>query len=445
MKKKSVIKIISNCSDYCKQFGFSEKVIRRNPLYYYSAKKLFISLKKATFQERKSEIDKLLNGSLKCNTEHLKKFDASNFGIKALPLIDKKTIQVKPQDFLGLLYMCSIPSGTGGSTGIPLSLRRSFQSIVVEQAAIDSVYQMNNIEPLTSKVAVLRGDTVKDMNNTNPPYWKYNSNGKILYLSSHHLNFNTLELYLNELEGFSPDVIYAYPSAIELFANLVKQSDREFNVPLVVTSSEVFTSKSRLKVNKILSCVTCDYYGQAERISFAYSNKIDEYYFLPGYSHIELEFKYSEEQEDYYEIIGTSLWNNAMPIQRYQTGDLAVLPQDLTPVEIEKICYGVEPFYGILGRTSEYLISPEGQHLIGINQIPKFINNVVQMQFIQDAIDNVNIYVIPENNYSREDEVEIIKSARKKIPESVTIEVIIVTELEKTKAQKTPLLIRKLE
>jgi len=445
MKNKSIIKIISNCFDYCKQFGFSEKVIRRNPLYYGAAQNLFSLLKKATFQERNIEINKLLNSSLKCNTKHLKKFELAESGIKDLPLIDKKTIQAKPQDFLGLLYMFSIPSGTGGSTGMPLSLRRSFQSIVVEQAAIDSVYQMNNIEPLTSKVAVLRGDTVKDTNDTSPPYWKYNSTGKILHFSSHHLNKNTIGLYLDELKAFSPDAIYAYPSAIEFFANLVKQSDRVFNVPLVVTSSEVFTSQSRLKVKEVLCCVTCDYYGQAERIAFAYSNEVDEYYFLPGYSYIELEFKYSEVQEDYYEIIGTSLWNNAMSIQRYKTGDLAILPQGLTSVEIQKICCGVDPFHGILGRTSEYLISPEGQHLIGINQIPKFIKNVLQMQFIQKSLNNVEIHVIPENQYNDQDEYEIIKNARKKIPESIVLKIIITSSLEKTKAQKTPLVIRKIE
>ena len=341
--------------------------------------------------------------------------------------------------------MFSIPSGTGGSTGVPLSLRRSFQSIVVEQAAIDSVYQMNNIEPLTSKVAVLRGDSVKDTNDTNPPYWKYNSSGKILHLSSHHLNINTIGLYLDELKIFSPDAIYAYPSAIEFFANIVKQSDRGFNVPLVVTSSEVFTSQSRLKVKEVLSCVTCDYYGQAERIAFAYSNEINEYYFLPGYSYIELEFKYSEEQEDYYEVIGTSLWNNAMPIQRYKTGDLAILPQGLTSVQIQEICCGVEPFYGILGRTSEYLISPEGQHLIGINQIPKFMKNVLQMQFIQKSLNTVEIHVIPENQFNDQDKDEIIKNARKKIPKSIALKIIITSTLEKTKAQKTPLVIRKID
>jgi len=445
MTKASLLKIVASCFDYCKQFGFSEIIIRRNPLYYKPAKELFSSLKQLSFTEKKKTVDRLLNKSLQVNTTHIKKFDTSKVGFNALPLIDKIHIQARPDEFLGGFSMFSIPSGTGGSTGMPLSLRRSFSSIVVEQAAIDSVYQMNNINPRTSKIAVLRGDSVKDTNDLSPPYWKYNSNHKILNLSSRHLNNETIQFYLDELASFSPDAIYAYPSAIEFFVHLLEQNNINFKVPLVVTSSEVFTSESRKKVSRSLNCISCDYYGQAERISFAYSNKVDEYYFLSGYSYIELEFKYNENEYGFYEIIGTSLWNNAMSIQRYKTGDLAILPKDLNDDKIEKICYGDEPFYGILGRTSEYLLSPEGEHIIGINQIPKFLNNVVQMQFIQTSLNHVDILVLPERGYSAKDEDLIIKNARKKIPLSINLTVITTDLLEKTKAQKTPLVIRKIK
>lgn len=444
MKKENVIKIVSSCFDYFKQFSFSEKLIRRNPLYYASAQTLFTSLKNEEFEERKTKVNLLLNNSLKLNTPHIKEFEASLHGLKVLPLINKQRIQENVKKFLGPWNRLSVPSSTGGSTGVPLSLYRSFPSIVIEQAAIDSAYKENGVEPLNSKIVVLRGDTVKDANEFEAPYWKYNANGRILKLSSHHMNADTICHYLDELESFNPDVIYAYPSAIEFFAHLVAQSEREFNVPLVVTSSEVFTSQSRNKVSGILGCVTCDYYGQAERISFAYSNKVDEYYFLPGYSYVELEYKYSEDDQDYYEVIGTSFWNNAMSLQRYCTGDLAILPKDLSSIEVEQICYGMKPFNGILGRTSEYLLTPEGQQLIGINQIPKFVNSVVQMQFVQNSLDQVDIYVVPDNNYDSENEAEIIKNARKKIPSSVTISVIVTDTLEKTKSHKTPLVIRRI-
>ena len=444
MKKVSFVKNVYHFFDYLKKFGFSEKLIRRNPIYYSNAKALFISLKNKGVIERKIAIDELLHNSFHVKTPHLKNFDTSSGNLKVLPLIDKQKVQEINKNFLGTWSCFSIPSGTGGSTGVPLRLYRSYPSIVVEQAAIDSVYQNNGVEPLEAKIAVLRGDTIKDTNDLEAPFWQYSANNRILNLSSHHLNTETINHYLDELITFGADVIYAYPSSIEFFAYLMKETGRQVNIPLVVTSSEVFTSQSRLKVSNILNCKICDYYGQAERIAFAYSYKADEYYFLPGYSYIELKYKYNDDIHDYYEIIGTSLWNNAMSLQRYCTGDLAILPKGLTLLEIDEICYGVKPFFGILGRTSEYLLSPEGKKLIGINQIPKFINNVVQMQFIQNTVDQVDILVLPERGFNHEDKADILKNSRTKIPNSIELNVIITDVLQKTKVQKTPLVIRKI-
>lgn len=442
MKRVNVTRLLSGCFDYFKKFDISEKLIRRNSFYYNNAQFLFTSLQNKEFEDRKIEVKTLLENSFKIKTPHLIGFKALKTGLIGLPIIDKYKVQQNPKQFVSPMGKLSITSGTSGSTGVPLTLYRSFSSIVFEQAAIDCIYQGNGIQPLQSKIAILRGDTVTPANQLQAPYWKYNSNKRILKLSSHHMNADTINAYLDELNHFSPDVIYAYPSAIEFFSYLVAHSGQKFTVPLVVTSSEVFTAKSRDKVTTTLNCIVCDYYGQAERISFAYSNKVGEYYFLPGYSFIELEFKYNENDQDYYEVIGTSLWNKAMPLQRYKTGDLAVLSKNLSSEEVEKICYGIKPFKGILGRTSEYLLSPKGQRLIGINQIPKFIDNVVRMQFIQNTKDSVNIYVIPEKNYSADNEIEILKSAREKIPESMKINIIVTEQLQKTKAQKTPLVIR---
>jgi phenylacetate-CoA ligase len=59
-----------------------------------------------------------------------------------------------------------------------------------------------------------------------------------------------------------------------------------------------------------------DYYGQAERVAFAYATAPGEYRFLPGYAHVEFEPADSEGGNKLYEIVGTSLWNRAMTLIR---------------------------------------------------------------------------------------------------------------------------------
>ena len=72
-----------------------------------------------------------------------------------------------------------------------------------------------------------------------------------------------------------------------------------------------------------LGCELLDYYGQAERVAFAYATEPREYRFLPGYAHVEFQPDAREERRHVlYEIVGTTLWNHAMPLLRYRTGDL---------------------------------------------------------------------------------------------------------------------------
>ena len=46
-----------------------------------------------------------------------------------------------------------------------------------------------------------------------------------------------------------------------------------------------------------------------------------------------------------------------MPLVRYRTGDLMRLRAGSDPIAV---AYGVEPFLGVVGRTDDYLVAPDG-------------------------------------------------------------------------------------
>ena len=49
---------------------------------------------------------------------------------------------------------------------------------------------------------------------------------------------------------------------------------------------------------------------------------------FPGYSFIEFLPHSPDPDDQLWEIVGTGLWNTAMPLVRYRTGDLVRLPAD---------------------------------------------------------------------------------------------------------------------
>lgn len=430
-----------------KNMDWIDGTIRRNPLYYNRMVRVFNWLCESSLAERKHWAEQ--QAALTCAKAAKTQYGIQVKGKEAIeswPFLNKEEVRKHPKAFMNSSSLISLPASTSGTTGMPLQLSRSPFSIVVEQLSIDLLIKRKGIDFKTANSAILKGDSIKDPSDMTPPYWKYSMGGKRLIFSSNHLSEATVNHYREALEKHSPDYVIAYPTSLESLSNLMLRKNMKLDIPLAVTSSEMLTARARESIVKAFNCDVVEYYGQSERVAFAYSLGPNEFYFLMGYAYVELDFITTEQNMDYYEIIGTPLWNSAMPLIRYRTGDLIQVPKGATAMELERIRYGLDPFLGIVGRTEDwYLDSPEGIRLMGIPHIARDAKNIVQMQIIQERLDYVRFLIIPTPEYSKQDEVEIIHSAYDKLPKSIQIDINIVDSLLKTKHGKTPFVIRKWE
>lgn len=430
-------------TNHLKTIGLFNNIIRRNPIYYNQAFSLFDKLTSFSLDERISWTDRNLSQLLKkaSQTDYGRKV-AGGEHVSSWPLLEKSTVRDNPESFLTGLSIISALDSTGGTTGLPLKLYRSPFSVVIEQACMDRLMSTRSISLKRNRIAIMRGDSIKDPTDLEPPFWQLKAGGKHLFLSSYHLYSQTLEAYYRALQDFCPDCLMAYPTSLESLSGLLLKEKKRLSIPLVATSSETLTYRVRQMAVEAFGCEILDYYGQGERVAFAYSYEKDKYHFLPGYSYVELKFVSTGETEDLYEIVGTSFWNLAMPLVRYCTGDLIRLPRGLRDKELERVRYGISPFLGVAGRSGDYLISPEGVRLF-IGQLPIYIENVLQMQVIQESRTRVRILVIPHKDFSERDKDSIIKNARERIPNSVHIYITIVDQVERTPRGKAPFVIRR--
>jgi phenylacetate-CoA ligase len=198
----------------------------------------------------------------------------------------------------------------------------------------------------------------------------------------------------------------------------------------------------------VLGCRIADYYGQSERIAFAYAFAPREYRFLPGYAFVEFVRHDSsslpeESAEQLYEIVGTSFWNSLMPLVRYRMGDLIRLPAAWGSRELEELALGLRSFPGILGRQQEVIVCPAGVRITGLDSMPEDVQHVLRVQVVQETLSSARIRVVPTAGFNGHDAEQLLANARATLPGDVALGIEVAQWLERTPRGKTPLIVHR--
>ena len=416
--------------------------VRYNPLYYGPARAAIARFAEADFEGRGVLADWLFRAVARQARQ-------TGYGRgrseepSTWPVLQKAEIRDHPEKFFRRILI-RVPAATGGTTGTPLRLARSLRGIAAEQAFIDSLIESDGLSFRTAKVAVMRAFTIKDRADEEPPFGFRTQGGRCLMLSSYHLSRKTAPWYASELERFEPDVLFAYPSMLARLLNSVADRSTALSVPISLCSSEMMPDGLRDDAARILSTRIVDYYGLAERVCFAWSKDGERFYFSPAYGRTELlpsPVDPNVPGAAAARIVATGFWNDAMPLVRYETGDLAIVPADASQREIREIELGLRPFLGILGRQDDAVRLPDGTVVFGLNQIPKVAENASQVQIVQLEALKVALFVVPKPEYGVADSEALLKSARARFPAYVEVSLLLVDKLRQTASGKTPFVI----
>jgi phenylacetate-CoA ligase len=425
-------------TDRLKRLNLGDALIRRNPLFYGRARARLASPDKAWIEAR---LAKVLRAARR--TPYGRRVDGGD-RLASWPLLEKTALRAEPGAFRTPGPHVYVRGSTGGTTGLPLRLVRSLRSVVAEQAALDLVLERLGVQPGRERMAVLRADSIKDPADRSPPFWISTHGGRRLVLSPHHLEPGTVAEYARVLREFRPDVLWVYPTALESLCRLLLGAGLQLAIPRVHASSEILGPHTwRLARLALNAPAIADYYGQAERVAFASAFAPGEYRFLPAYARVELVRFAPDGDNTLYEIVGTSLWNLAMPLVRYRTGDLVRLPASWGADELEEVACGARPFSGVLGRSGEFLLTPEGARITGINHFPREVANVHRIQVIQERVDEVRLLVLADAGYAPEDAERLLANVRAKLPPSMRVSVERCERLEQTALGKTPFVIHR--
>lgn len=266
--------------------------------------------------------------------------------IKRIPVIEKSTLI----DYdISLRSNESVPKfrvNTGGSSGITLSFYVQPSSIGNEWAHIHTMWAMLGYKPSDLKLYIAGRSCVK--------------NGVDYEFARHTISLDmykpfseTASLLKTKLKHCHCYYLHGYPSVLAEFAQYCIEDQELLDILKKSLKGAFLTSEYpypfyRNKIETVFGIPSQSFYGHTERCVMAYETK-EKFKFVPFQT-----YGYTEaiaNGDGHFDLIGTSYYNQASPLIRYNTKDIIDNP----------VCQGeiMTSFNIFEGRSGQYILDED--------------------------------------------------------------------------------------
>jgi len=357
--------------------------------------------------------------------------------LNKIPLLEKETIKKFGDEFISknIKRKDLVAESTGGTTGTPLDIYYTKDALKYIYALGEARFKhWAGVKSGDKLASFLHGvDAFVPISQTKPPFWRWNKSYNQLLFSVFHMNENNLKFYVKKYNEFQPKIIQGYTSAIDIFAKyILKYKIKVFAPKAILVSSETLFDIQRKDIEKAFNSKVYNGYGGAENAALISECEKGRLHINPECSIVE--FKKITGTENKYEIIGTNLFNFAMPLLRYRTGDMVTLKN-----EAECPCGRNFPLIkSIEGRTDDMLMTPEGEYIgsASMSVVFELVNNIQEVQIIQNKMDEIIVKVVKLENFNKYDLNLLKDRLKERLGSKVSIKVIFVNQIKRTRAGK---------
>jgi phenylacetate-CoA ligase len=302
--------------------------------------------------------------------------------LERFPYIGKAQVMDCQHDFLDerkdprwLLYAAST-----GSSGQGIGVWRSKRLTDIEKAFYNHEWKSYGFSFHRSRYLRIGADAVRPA--TEPPA---RAAGNRLLLSPYHLSTSYKAAIVSALNRFRPEYLHAYPSCAAALAELIQPGELDFQLRAVLLASEPVMPLQAAAIKRLFGCPISISYGLTERTNLAFSSweggASSPYRFQPLYG-----FSENRMVDGLAEIVGTSLWNDVMPLIRYRTGDFGL-------IDARGQCAAID------GRDQEFVIDRYGNRISGLSIMieAETFDFVRIYQIRQSAPGLITIAVVPRH------------------------------------------------
>jgi len=353
--------------------------------------------------------------------------------LKKLPVLTKEIVRQNQDTMVSTMYKPSqlVEGLTSGTTGTPLRIRMTKSGLAFQWAIWWRHKARFGLNP-KDKHLVFGARIAVPLSQDRPPFWRHDIFGHRTYLSVYHLTEKYMPAILDYLNSHDFDFYTGYPSAMNILADyMIRNNIRLLRRPkYVVTGADALLPTYERRIREAFGVTVTEQYGMAE---FAGNMSKCEY----GKFHLDFECCCLEEQPIEGAPKGTSSllftgWGNpAMPFIRYQVGDYGRRSEGPCRCGRESIC-----FDSIDGRIEDYVRTPDGRMVIGMNQVFEYASGAKEIQIYQKCIEEIEVRIVPSESYGEKDEKALLRELRRRVGESLKIKFVIVDHIDRTPSGK---------
>ncbi len=365
----------------------------------------------------------------KIKPENIKKLD----DLKKIPVITKKELQANEIISNNInIKECNM-SSTSGSTGIPFKVWSDKKSTIYSSALSTYANLESGLRPRDKYVEL---SAIKTQTDVFARRYQFLTKDVISL-------YNHSEKIIDMLKYYKPDVIYSFPSVFKTILYYLKENEKKsINPRLIFTHGETLNESRRAEIRSGFGADVFNFYGSAEFNKLAF--ECDQHSGLHMITDCAvIEFIKNGEDVDAGQdgtIIVTGLYNYAMPLIRYEIGDIGI------PSDAVCDCGRNWPLISrIEGRTDDFLILPSGRIISPRNiNVIEDIPGIMEYRTIQERKDKFLVLVVPNKEYSPATDNEITNKIKKGcLEEEIDVEIKLVDKIPRERTGKLRTVISK--
>jgi phenylacetate-CoA ligase len=291
---------------------------------------------------------------------------------------------------------------TSGSTGVPLKILLDERAAQWKTACTIRADQWSGYK-LGQRVAKVWG---------NPEYRHFGLRGRVMnhfvdraiYLDTIGLNEDRIREFATHLRRHQPGLLFGHAHSLYLLACALKKGNiNDIRPNGIISTAMPLHDWQRVVIEEVFGTKACNRYG-CEEVSLIASE-------CPAHNglHIAAESVFVEVQGDgpTGKLLITDLSNFAMPLIRYQIGDVATLSDQ--PCACGR---GLPMIEKVEGRDADYVVTPAGQLISGISLTENFamhIAGAAQVQIVQETRTELLVRMVADEQFTDTSRKQIAK------------------------------------
>jgi len=358
------------------------------------------------------------------------------------PILSKKEISGKTDDFISNKFKKDtlIKYETSGSSGIrsTVYLDRKEQSIC--RAILLNWWEWNGYyigKPLVQTgISPDRGiiKSLKDFLLST------------LYIDAFGLTEPDILKKLDRVKNKKGMHLFGYASSLYVIAKVAGKNNIQLKFDLAMSQGDKLFDHYQKAIEEEFDTKVVEDYGCNEGMMIGQKKDLPYFYIYTPHIYLELVDDHGNLVPDgkIGRVIITKLDGFAMPLIRYDTGDLAIkLPLEKYPAKRDMAFPLLEK---VIGRNTDIIKTPDGKSLIvhTFTGIFEFFPEIIQFQVVQNELDKITIKYIPSEDFNLEILTKIEASFIDRTKSKIEINWESVSEILPSKSGKPQLIINNL-